>query len=138
VPPAGVGGGWYGAPARTPTIIPAFGGASAKKTGGSPLTKYTLQCKVIGKVTWPPMQTIWFKRCGWYHRPVALPGVLLWLAAGMFCLAVFLAVDRHSHSASDTLYGIFPFFASTFLLLDWIAGKTSAPQSPGSGSVEGS
>jgi len=36
-------------------------------------------------------------------------------------------VDRHSHSASDTLYGIFPSFACIFLLLEWIAGKMSPP-----------
>jgi len=47
------------------------------------------------------------------------------LAAAAFCVNVFLAVDRHSHSASDTLYGVFPFFACTFLLVDWIAGRTS-------------
>ena len=38
---------------------------------------------------------------------------------------VFKAVDRHSHSVSDTLYGVFPFFVCTFLLFDWIGGKTS-------------
>jgi hypothetical protein len=32
-------------------------------------------------------------------------------------------VDRHSHSVSDTLYGIYPFFVATFLLLDWIARR---------------
>jgi len=40
---------------------------------------------------------------------------------------VFLAVDRHSHSASDTLYGIFPYFVCAFLLIDWVAGRTSNP-----------
>jgi hypothetical protein len=37
---------------------------------------------------------------------------------------VFLAIDRKSHSVSDTLYGVFPFFACAFLLFDWIAGRT--------------
>ena len=71
------------------------------------------------------MKSYWFKRCGWFHLPVSVPGVIIYLLAGMFCLTVFLAVDRHSHSASDTLYGVFPFFACTFLLLEWIADKTS-------------
>ena len=51
----------------------------------------------------------WFKPWGWIYRPVSVAG---WLAAFFtlaFCVQVFIAVDRHSHSASDTLYGIFPF-----------------------------
>jgi len=71
------------------------------------------------------MKTNWFKRFGWFHLPVSVPGFLLDLLAGIFCLSVFLAVDRHAHSASDTLYGIFPFFACTFLLREWIADRTS-------------
>ena len=71
------------------------------------------------------MKTIWFKRFGWFHLPVSAPGVIICLLAGIFCLTVFQAVDRHSHSASDTLYGVFPFFVCTFLLLDWIAVRTS-------------
>ena len=71
------------------------------------------------------MKDTWFKRFGWFYLPVSVPGAIIALAALGFCAQVFLAVDRHSHSVSDTLYGIFPFFASTFLLFDWLAGKTS-------------
>jgi radical SAM superfamily enzyme YgiQ (UPF0313 family) len=71
------------------------------------------------------MKNDWFKRVGWIHIPVSLPGTIITLAAFAFCGQVFLAVDRHSHSVSDTLYGVFPFFACVFLLFDWIAGKTS-------------
>jgi len=46
------------------------------------------------------------------------------LLAGLFCLQVFLAVDRHSHSVSDTLYGIFPFFVCCFFLVDWVGART--------------
>jgi len=42
-----------------------------------------------------------------------------------FCVQVFLAVDHKSHSVSDTLYAVFPFFACVFLLFDWLAGRTS-------------
>jgi len=38
---------------------------------------------------------------------------------------VFVAVDRHSHSASDTLYGIFPYVVPCLIVLYWIASKTS-------------
>jgi hypothetical protein len=71
------------------------------------------------------MKTQWFKRLGWFSLPVSLPGAIITLAALAFCVQVFVAVDRHSHSASDTLYGVFPFFTSAFLLFDWIAGRTS-------------
>jgi hypothetical protein len=71
------------------------------------------------------MKNVWFKRVGWVYLPISVPGTLIALAALAFCAQVFLAIDRHSHSASDTLYGIFPFFACAFLLFDWIAGRTS-------------
>jgi hypothetical protein len=71
------------------------------------------------------MKQAWFKRVGGLPLPVSLPGAVVWLAAILFCINVFLAIDRRSHSASDTLYGVFPFFACTFLLVDWIARSTS-------------
>jgi len=72
-----------------------------------------------------PMNTKCFKRIGWWNVPASIPGAVVCLLAILFCLTVFRAVDRHSHSASDTLYGVFPFFACTFLLLDWIGGTMS-------------
>jgi hypothetical protein len=71
------------------------------------------------------MKTNWFKRCGWFNVPSSVPGAIICLLAVLFCLTVFRAVDRHSHSASDTLYGVFPFFVCAFLLVDWIAGRTN-------------
>ncbi len=71
------------------------------------------------------MKSYWFKRFGWFYLPTSVPGALAWLLAALFCLTVFLAVDRHSHSASDTLYGVFPFFVCTFLLLDWLGNRSS-------------
>lgn len=71
------------------------------------------------------MKTKWFKRFGWFHIPISVAGAVVFLVAGLFCLTVFTAVDRHSHSVSDTLYGVFPFFVCTFLLVDWIGGRTN-------------
>ena len=71
------------------------------------------------------MKSVWFKRWGWFYIPVSLPGIIIAPAALAFCLQVFTAIDRKSHSASDTLYGIFPYFACAFLLYEWIAGRTS-------------
>lgn len=71
------------------------------------------------------MRTAWFKRLGWVYVPTSFPGVVLVVLALLFCVQVFVAVDRHSHSASDTLYGIFPHFACCFLLLNWLASNAS-------------
>ena len=67
----------------------------------------------------------WFRKVGWFYLPDSIPGAIVWAAAGLFCATVFVAIDRHSHSVSDTLYGIFPFFACSFLLLDWLGRRTS-------------
>jgi hypothetical protein len=69
------------------------------------------------------MKTSWFKRWGWFYVPVSWPGAVITLVALAFCVQVFIAIDRHSHSVSDTLYGVFPFFACAFLLFDWVAGR---------------
>jgi len=67
----------------------------------------------------------WFRRFGWFHLPVSAAGALITLGALAFCVQVFVAVDRRSHSVSDTLYGVYPFIIPTLLLLDWIASRTS-------------
>ncbi len=71
------------------------------------------------------MKRLWFKRCGWLFCPVSLPGTAAFVLALLFCLQVFRAIDRHSHSATDTLFGVFPYFVCAFLLLNWLAEKTS-------------
>ncbi len=72
------------------------------------------------------MKSGWFKPWGWIYRPVAWQGVLVVLLALAFCFQVFLAVDRQSHSASDTLRGIFPYVVPSLIVLHWIASKTSS------------
>ena len=71
------------------------------------------------------MQRRWFAPWGWVYKPVSAPGGILVLLAVVFCLQVFLAVDRHSHSATDTLYGIFPYVTNCLILLNWVASKTT-------------
>jgi hypothetical protein len=75
------------------------------------------------------MKSAWFKPLGWFYRPVSWQGALLVAAAVLFCLQVFRAIDHHSHSASDTLFGVFPYFAGCFLLLNWVAAHTSQDES---------
>jgi hypothetical protein len=54
-----------------------------------------------------------------------MAGGLLVLLALLVCIQVFVAVDRNSHSVSDTLYGVFPYIVPTLIVLYWIASKTS-------------
>ena len=53
----------------------------------------------------------WFRPMGLLFRPA-------------FCVNTFIAIDRHSHSASDTLYGVFPYWVPALLVLAWIADRT--------------
>ena len=70
------------------------------------------------------MRLHWFKEWGWLYRPVAWPGWLALILTLSFCVNVFTAVDRHSHSVSATLYGIFPFVVPTLGIVGWIASHT--------------
>ena len=72
------------------------------------------------------MKPPWFKRVGWIYWPIALPGFVATLLFLAFAVQLFVAVDRKSHSASDTLHGVFPFWACGFLLLDWLGNRTAA------------
>ncbi len=71
------------------------------------------------------MRYHWFVPWGWIYRPVTWQAVGLVIVTLLFCVQVFLAVDRHSHSATDTLYGIFPYVVPALILLNWVASKTS-------------
>jgi hypothetical protein len=66
----------------------------------------------------------WFRPAGLGFVPVSAIGWLLCAGAIGFCVNTFWATDRHSHSVSDTLYGIFPFWAPALLILAWIADRT--------------
>ncbi len=70
------------------------------------------------------MKSAWFVRKGWFYLPASWVGVLVVLLALAFCVQVFLAVDARSHSVSDTLYGIFPYFVGVAFLVDWLASRT--------------
>jgi hypothetical protein len=71
------------------------------------------------------MRMKWFRQWGWLYVPSSVPGAVICVTTIAFCVSVFLAIDRQSHSASDTLYHIFPFFTCAFLLWDWIGARTS-------------
>lgn len=66
----------------------------------------------------------WFRPAGLLFVPASVTGWVLTAGALAFCAQVFWAIDRHSHSVSDTLYGIFPFWVPALLALGWIADRT--------------
>ena len=72
------------------------------------------------------MSRQWFTSWGWVYRPTSWQGVTLVVLAAVFCVQVFMAVDRQSHSVSDALYGVFPYIVPTLILLNWVASKASA------------
>jgi hypothetical protein len=65
-----------------------------------------------------------FRPAGIFFVPVSIIGWLLIGAALALCAQVFWFVDTHSHSVSDTLYGVFPFWVPTLLALAWVADRT--------------
>ena len=71
------------------------------------------------------MKHKWFRPWGWLYYPTSWQGLILVLLVLAFWVQVFLAIDRRSHSVSDTLYGIFPYVVPSFLVLLWIASNTS-------------
>jgi len=71
------------------------------------------------------MKNYWFKPWGWIYQPITAAGWVVTILALLFFVHVFLVIDARSHSASDTLYGVFPWAALLFLLWIWVAGKTS-------------
>ena len=72
-----------------------------------------------------PVQSHWFKRCGWLYRPIHPIGFLAVLAALAFVAQVFVAIDARSHSVTDTLYQFYVYAVPTFLGLMWLASRTS-------------
>lgn len=67
----------------------------------------------------------WFVPWGWVYRPVSWQGFAVTALVLAFCVQVFFAVDGRSHSASDTLYGVFPYLVPSLMLLNWVASKTA-------------
>jgi len=72
------------------------------------------------------MKKAWFRNTGLVALPASWEGWSVTFLLALFCVQVFVAVDRHSHSASDTLYGIFPYFGIAFLFHQWLGSRRGA------------
>lgn len=67
----------------------------------------------------------WFVKARGSYLPKSWQGWLLYIPFVTYLVTVFLAVDRTSHSVSDTLYGIFPQWVASGVVMTWIANKKS-------------
>lgn len=65
-----------------------------------------------------------FKPAGLVFVPVSVFGWAITVLDLAFCAQVFWFIDSRSHSVSDTLYGIFPYWVPALLALAWIADRT--------------
>lgn len=72
---------------------------------------------------------IWFKQIGLLYVPTSVLGWVVSTLTLAFCVHIFAFVDSRSHSAADTLYGIFPYVAPALLALYVCAMRTSTPRS---------
>ncbi len=71
------------------------------------------------------MSLRWFRRTTYWYIPCHICGWIIVLLAISFCATVVIAADRHAHSISDMLYGIYPYIVCTILVIDRIAERTS-------------
>lgn len=68
----------------------------------------------------------WFKPAGWIYYPASIIGWIITIFIIILIVHDFLAVDRKSHSVSDTYYGFIPYGGLYFVFYMWIASKTSS------------
>ena len=61
----------------------------------------------------------------WFYVPISLLGAIITLIALDTDVWFFMAIDRHSHSASDTLTNFLPYFISVWVIFTFIASNTS-------------
>lgn len=71
------------------------------------------------------MNKKWFRKYQWIYLPISWQGQLVTLFVAVFNVQVFIAIDRNSHSVSDTLYGIFPYLVGSLAILFWVASNSS-------------
>ena len=74
------------------------------------------------------MKTIYFKHVGGFYYPIHAIGWLATLTAAAICVWFFIALDRHSHSASDTLTRFFVYATCVAFWWKWLAESTSERQ----------
>jgi hypothetical protein len=81
--------------------------------------------KKYGKKLPKPKKGAWFIPVRWSYLPCSWQGWLTYVPFVYYLLATFSAVDRHSHSVSDTLFGIIPFWVAGAVIMQWLASHKS-------------
>jgi len=71
------------------------------------------------------MSKHWFKKTGWFHRPITWQGYFALLFFLLFAVHITVVVGVRAHSAFDTFYSVFPYVVSAFFLYEWIAWHKS-------------
>lgn len=67
----------------------------------------------------------WFKKVRGSYLPNSWQGWLTYVPFIYFLIITFMAVDRSSHSVSDTVINLFPYWVSGAVVMTWIASKKS-------------
>jgi putative effector of murein hydrolase LrgA (UPF0299 family) len=70
-----------------------------------------------------------FKKYSWFYIPSSVAGFLIAFITITLNIWFFLAIDRSSHSVSDTLINFFPYCVSFWTVYGWIASNTSGKKS---------
>lgn len=67
----------------------------------------------------------WFVPLHWSYLPVSWQGWLTYIPYVIYLLITFIAIDSHSHSVSDTVIGLIPYWVSGTVVMHWIASHKS-------------
>lgn len=72
-----------------------------------------------------PRKGAWFVPVRWSYLPASWQGWLLYIPFVYFLTITFLALNRNSHSVSDMLINIIPYWVSAAVVMHWIASHKS-------------
>ena len=67
----------------------------------------------------------WFKKVRWSYIPCKWQGWLLYIPMIIFLSTVVVNTNRNTHSVSDFLYQILPYFVCMGVIMHWIASNKS-------------
>lgn len=72
-----------------------------------------------------PRKGAWFVPVRWSYLPASWQGWVLYLPFIAYLGMTFVTVDGRSHSVSDTLIGIVPYWVAAVVVMHWIASHKS-------------
>lgn len=72
-----------------------------------------------------PKKGAWFIKVRGSYLPCNIWGALTYIPMIAFLITVTATVTKDAHSVSDALYGMFPYFVCTAVVMHWIAANKS-------------